>query len=160
MKQADANGVVDAFLRGDLSRRALVAKLMAMGAAAAGLGRVARAAAQAGEGGPTFEAQSVDHIALSVTDIGRSREWYVKHLGLRVTSESRTSCFLDCGGRDFVALFKGEAPGLHHFSFGIAEYDQGKAAERLKAAGLTPKLRGQRIYFDDPDGIEVQVSQE
>ena len=29
---------------------------------------------------------------------------------------------------------------------------------RLKAAGLTPRRRSDRVYFDDPDGLEVQVA--
>lgn len=155
MVGADADRMVDDFVSGRLSRRRLIASLMAMGAAAAGAPRAVRAAV-AGET-PTFSALSVDHIALSVTDIPRSRDWYVRHLGLRVSREGSTSCFLDCGD-DFVALFAGEKPGLHHYSFAIADYDQQDAARRLRAAGLEPKLRGGRTYFDDPDGIEVQVS--
>ena len=38
--------------------------------------------------------------------------------------------------------------------------DEFVAARRLQAAGLTPKPWGGRMYFDDPDGIEVQVSPE
>lgn len=108
---------------------------------------------------PTFQALSIDHLALNVTDVARSRDWYVKHLGLRVASQDRASAFL-YAGTNFIALFRAERPGMHHFSFGIAEYNQRAAAERLRAAGLVPKLRGSRIYFDDPDGIEVQVSRQ
>jgi len=155
MLNEHADRALDDFLTGRLSRRQLLARLMALGAAA-GANRIA-AALEPGDA-PTFHAQSIDHIALSVTDIPRSRDWYVRHLGLRVASESDTSCFLDCGA-DFLALFKGDRSGLHHYSFAIPEYDQQDAARRLRDAGLTPKLRGRRIYFDDPDGIEVQVSQ-
>jgi catechol-2,3-dioxygenase len=28
----------------------------------------------------------------------------------------------------------------------------------LEAAGLSPRRVSDRVYFDDPDGIEVQVS--
>lgn len=148
--------LISEFERGRLSRRQLIERLMAIGAAAAGLGAVRSASASVASS--TFSATSVDHIALSVTDIPRSRDWYVRHLGLRVASESETSCFLDCGD-DFLALFKSATPGLHHYSFAIPDYHQQDAARRLRDAGLTPKLRGERIYFDDPDGIEVQVSQ-
>ncbi len=148
--------IVNEFMVGRLSRRQLIRQLMAMGAATSGAGALARAAQQ--ENGSTFQARSIDHVALSVTDIDRSRAWYERHLGLRTTSVSETSAFLDCGP-DFLALFKGEKPGLHHYSFSIPDYSQKSAAERLREAGLTPKLRGRRTYFDDPDGIEVQVSQ-
>jgi catechol 2,3-dioxygenase-like lactoylglutathione lyase family enzyme len=100
----------------------------------------------------------VDHVALSVTDVPRSLEWYVRHLGLGVTSRGPTSAFLRCPGGDFLALFQGSRPGLHHYSFGVQGYDQQEAARRLREAGLAPKPRDGRIYFDDPHGIEVQVS--
>jgi len=158
MNATNADGIVNDYLAGRLSRRQLIASLMSLGAAAAGFGRAVRAADENGE--PTFKAKSIDHVALNVTDIKRSRDWYVKHLGLRVASESETSCFLDFGaGDDFLALFKNEQPGLDHYSFAIPDYDQQDAARRLRDAGLTPKPRGGRMYFDDPDGVEVQVSQ-
>jgi catechol 2,3-dioxygenase-like lactoylglutathione lyase family enzyme len=61
-------------------------------------------------------------------------------------------------GKGWLALFKGEKPGLHHYCYSIANYDPADALARLKAAGLAPKRRGDRVYFDDPDGIECQVA--
>lgn len=164
MHAADASEALDLFLTGHLSRRQLISRLMALGAVAAGVGSSAKAgqpgdAAPAPAVEPTFKAESVDHLAINVTDIPRSRDWYVKHLGLRVASQDRNSAFL-YAGKDFVALFRADKPGLHHYSFGIADYNQQAAAQRLREAGLVPKLRGARIYFDDPDGIEVQVSRQ
>jgi len=157
MRTHHADQAVTDFVAGRISRRDLITRLMGLGAAAAGMGAGARSAL-AQQGDPhTFHARSVDHVALRVTDIPRSRDWYSRHLGLTVASESETSCFLDCGD-DFLALFRGDTPGLDHFSFAIPNYSQDDAARRLRAAGLTPKLRGGRTYFDDPDGIEVQVS--
>jgi len=157
MSGSEADRVVDEFVAGRLTRRHLIARLTALGAALTGAAP-GRAAGAAQAAGPTFSARSVDHVALSVTDVARSAEWYVRHLGLRVTSEGGTSAFLGCPGGDFLALFAGPRPGLHHFSFGIPDYDQQEAARRLREAGLTPRPRGGRMYFDDPDGIEVQVS--
>jgi catechol 2,3-dioxygenase-like lactoylglutathione lyase family enzyme len=106
---------------------------------------------------PTFRAVGLNHIALTVTDIRRSREFYVKHLGLTVTSESNSSCFLTAGG-NFVALFRGERPGLHHYCYSIEDYSVGVAAQRLRMQGIESRTQGDRIYFDDPDGLEVQLS--
>jgi hypothetical protein len=155
MGRSEAERAVDQFVAGRLTRRDLITRLMALGAA---FGGAPAARAAAADGAPTFSAEAVDHVALSVTDVARSRDWYVRHLGLRVTSDGGSSAFLSCRGGDFLALFQGGPPGLHHYSFGIPAYDQQEAARRLRAAGLTPKLRGGRTYFDDPDGIEVQVS--
>ena len=140
----------DRYDRGHLSRRQLVAALATLGLASR------RLPAQAS---PTFRATGLNHIALAVADVERSRKFYEQHLGLQTTSQSSSSVFLDCGD-DFVALFRSDRPGLHHYSYSITDYSQNDAAERLRAVGLEPKLRGQRIYFDDPDGIEVQLSQE
>lgn len=160
MRTTDPDYLFNEYDAGRMSRRQLIARLTALGAAAAGLGGATRRASGAhAADAPTFSARSIDHIALNVTDVPRSRDWYVRHLGMRVTSEDATTCFLDCG-RDFLALFKSDRPGLHHYSYGIDDYNQQEAARRLREAGLAPKLRGSRIYFDDPDGIEVQVSRE
>lgn len=156
MGGSEADRVVDEFVGGRIRRRDLIARLMALGAGLSGASRAAGAAAATG--GPTFAAHVVDHVALSVTDVARSRDWYRRHLGLRVTSDSGSSAFLACSRGDFLALFQGSPPGLHHFSFGIPDYDQQDAARRLRAAGLAPRPRGGRMYFEDPDGIEVQVS--
>lgn len=146
---------------GRLSRRQLVAHLAGFAAAAAGLGTpvaASREPAVAGAAEPSFRASGVDHVALRVTDVPRSAEFYRRHLGLVPTGRcSRQSCFLDCGS-DFLALFAGPDPGLDHFAFAVEGYEAGRAVETLRAAGLAPDRRGDRVYFDDPDGIEVQVT--
>lgn len=144
--------MVDDFETGRLSRRQLVKHLTA---AAAVLAAGARSAGAQGD--PTFQATGVDHLALTVTDIDRSRRFYERHLGLETTSCSASQCFLSCG-RDFLALFRGSQPGLDHFSFAIEGYRPSDAVSRLEAAGLASRRRGNRVYFDDPDGLEVQVS--
>lgn len=148
--------------RGRLTRRQLVAHLAGLAAAAAGLGGIP-AEGQEPEGddsraGPTFRATGVDHVALRVTDVPRSADFYRRHLGLEPSGRcSRQSCFLGCGP-DFLALFAGADPGLDHFSFAVEGYQAGSAVDALEAAGVTPDRRGNRVYFRDPDGIEVQVS--
>lgn len=147
--------------RGRLTRRQLVAHLAGLAAAAAGLGGPAARAQEPGgdaPAAPTFRATGVDHVALRVTDVPRSAIFYRRHLGLEPTGRcSPQSCFLDCGP-DFLALFAGPDPGLDHFSFAVEGYEAGGAVEALDAAGLAPDRRGNRVYFRDPDGIEVQVS--
>lgn len=144
--------LLTAFETGTLSRRQLVAGLAALAAGAGGGTAVAQES--------TFGATGLNHIALRVTDVARSRDFYVEHLGLEVSSESLPSnCFLDCGDH-FVALFRAPSAGLAHYCYSIPDYDQQDAAKRLRAAGLEPRLAGGRIYFDDPDGLEVQLAAE
>ena len=144
--------MVEDFETGRLSRRQLVRHLTA---AAAVLAAGVRPTGAQGE--RTFQATGVDHVALTVTDVDRSRRFYERHLGLEATSCSASQCFLDCG-RDFLALFRGTRPGLDHFAFAIEGYRPDNAVARLEATDLEPRRHGNRVYFDNPDGLEVQVT--
>jgi catechol 2,3-dioxygenase-like lactoylglutathione lyase family enzyme len=152
--------MINDFERGRLSRRQLIAHLTAMFAASLGATiafadqQPRPAAANQADSAPTFDATDLNHIALSVTDVRRSEKWYQKHLGLRPTGQEG---FLTTG-KGWLALFQGEKPGLDHYCYSIANYDPADAVARLKAAGLTPRREGGRVYFDDPDGIECQVA--
>ena len=148
------NSMVDQYDRGRLSRRQLITTLTGF-AAVAGLGADALAAQDKTES--TFQATALNHIALSVTDVGRSRDFYVKHLGLRVTRDGSRSCFLNVGP-NFLALFRARQAGLAHYCYTIKGYTADSAAETLQAAGFKPRRAENRVYFDDPDGLEVQLS--
>ena len=93
-----------------------------------------------------------------MTDLDRARTFYERHLGLEVARQGSNSCFLRCTEHDFVALFKGEKPAMNHYCYAIERYEPADAVKRLKAAGLAPDRRGNRVYFKDPDGLEVQVA--
>jgi catechol 2,3-dioxygenase-like lactoylglutathione lyase family enzyme len=112
----------------------------------------------AAEPGATFQAVDLNHIALNVTDVKRSRQWYEKHLGLKVTREDgERACFLTTG-KGWLALFKGPRPGLNHYCYSVDAYDPAEVVAKLNAAKLTPKRRENRVYFDDPDGLECQLA--
>ncbi len=150
-----AETLVEDFQRGALSRRQLVSRLMGLGAAMTLMQRTAEA--NLAEGG-TFQATGLNHVALNVSSVPKSRDWYIKHLGLKVVMENgEENCFLGGEGGFFLTLFKGEHAGLNHYCYTIKGYDAEKAEETLKAAGLKPRREGNRVYFPDPDGIEVQV---
>ncbi len=148
------NSMVDQYDRGRLSRRQLITTLTGF-AAVAGLGADAVATQDTSES--TFQATALNHIALSVTDVGRSRDFYVKHLGLRVTRDGSRNCFLNVGP-NFLALFRARQAGLAHYCYTIKGYTADSAAETLQAAGFKPRRAENRVYFDDPDGLEVQLS--
>jgi catechol 2,3-dioxygenase-like lactoylglutathione lyase family enzyme len=148
------------FEQGRLTRRQLAARLLGLGAAMATLGETSLAqeakAATAVE--PTFRAIGLDHIALDVTDLARSNEFYGKHLGLRVIRGDEDASFLGAERDFFLTLFRRETAGLNHYCYAINDYDADTAMERLAAAGLRPRREGNRVYFPDPDGITVQVA--
>ena len=148
--------LVEDFERGVLSRRQLVSRLMGLGAALTAMQRTAGASQAEGA---TFQATGLSHVALNVHSVSTSRDWYIKHLGLKVVMENgEENCFLGSEGGFFLTLFKGEHPGLNHYCYTIKGYDADKAEETLKAAGLKPRREGNRVYFPDPDGITVQVA--
>ncbi len=151
-----AETLVEDFERGVLSRRQLASRLMGLGAA---LGVMARMAQASEKQSHTFQATGLSHVALNVSSVPRSRDFYIKHLGLKVIREDgEDNCFLGNGDSFFLTLFKGDRPGLNHYCYAIRDYAVEQAEEKLKAAGLKPRREGNRIYFPDPDGIEVQVA--
>ena len=147
--------ILDALEDRKLSRRQAVMRLGALAAAMAGAGSLLRAQEAPGS---TFRAIGLNHIALRVSDVPRSRDFYGKHLGLRVLRESSSNCFLSCGRDNFVALFAADTGSMDHYCYTIEDYDPGSAVKTLEKAGLEPQRRENRVYFDDPDGLTVQVS--
>ena len=144
-----------AYERGQVSRREALAGLGALVATLAATGRVASAAETPSS---TFTATGLNHIALRVTDVGRSRDFYAKHLGLEVLSQGGSNCFMSCGPDNFVALFRGTEAGMDHYCYTVKGYDVDQSVKTLEAAGLDPRRRQNRVYFSDPDGLTVQLS--
>lgn len=151
-QQIDA--LVSAFQQGKLSRRELIARIGVFAAACSG-GRAFADDQPAAK--PTFSAKSLNHIALNVSDVRKSRDFYKQHLGLSVLRESDRSCFMRVGDH-FLALFKDNPAGMDHYCYTIGDYDAANAVTTLEKAELKPVRHGNRVYFDDPDGITVQVS--
>lgn len=144
---------------GKLSRRELVAGLSSL-VALFGTTSSAGASPQQQQSRPTFQATGLNHIALQVTDVARSRDFYVKHLGLSVRREGgERNCFLNCG-KHFVALFRSDEPQMDHYCYSIDSYDVDDCEARLKAQGIEPRVvrPDGRIYFSDPDGLTVQLA--
>ncbi len=134
---------------GQLSRRDLVFGLAALAAAP-------QAFAQSSSG---FKGAEINHVAINVPDVQRSRDFYRELLDLPVLDESRNSCFLGLGEGNFLSIFRG-SPGLNHYCIGIEDYEVGRVMDELSRQGLEPRQTPgtDRVYFDDPDGLEVQLA--
>ncbi len=150
--------LVEQYESGNLTRRQLVAGLGTLMAVLGGGGTLL-AAQDGAKTASTFEGVGLNHLALNVPDIARSRDFYIKHLGLTVSRQSANNCFLTCG-KNFVALFRNEKPGMNHYCYSIKDFKVDVAKQKLEAEGFTPRVEGQRIYFRDPDGLEVQLAAE
>jgi len=147
------------FEQGRMSRRQLVKHLAALTLACSGTAR-AGAEDPATAEAPLFEVRGLDHLALRSPDVARARDWYRDTLGMRVTRDNPPgSAFLHFD-RGFLAIFQGEQAGLDHFCFSMPAYAPDEVMERLREAGLEARRRGNRVYFEDADGLVVQLAGE
>jgi len=133
MKEIIAS-LLGSYERGKVSRRQSIQGLAAIAAS--------------GHTVPAFGSTFVglNHIAIRVTNVQRSRDFYQKHLGAPVIHESETNCFLGLG-KNFLTLFQNQTPGLDHFCIAIQNFNADAVMEDLKRQGLNPNrpaLRMQR----------------
>jgi catechol 2,3-dioxygenase-like lactoylglutathione lyase family enzyme len=144
--------ILEEYRSGKIDRRGALGQLAACFGAALAIGGVS--AAQGG----SFEARGLNHLALRVTDVARSRDFYVRHFGAEILQNNPPhNCFLGFG-ENFVALFRGKTAGLDHFCFTIDDYDAAEVLQRLEAEGLESHRVEDRVYFKDPDGLEGQIA--
>lgn len=112
------------------------------------------------------------HVALRVLNMGRSRHFYERFLGMKVAWEPDPKHVYLTNGADILALHQipeGESfiagGSLDHFGFvveGIAEVDQ--MVQRSKENNI-PILKGPKyhrdgsysFYMPDPDGTVIQI---
>jgi catechol 2,3-dioxygenase-like lactoylglutathione lyase family enzyme len=149
--EALVSRMLEHYESGRISRRHLI---QALAAAAVGTRAVAAPAPES-----TFQGVEVNHVALRVTDVERSRDFYQKHLGLPVVRQSSSSCFLGLG-KNFLALFGGSQPRMDHYCIAVKSYEVKQVTQELERQGLNPDqpAGSSRVYFRDPDGLVVQLS--
>ena len=109
----------------------------------------------------------LDHVVIWVSDLERSKRFYIGLLGMTVNHESDWQSFLWCGNGHQVALFlqRDGSPvkigaELNHIALRMepASYEEIKA--RLEQEGIEVSGRAGDptcIYFDDPDGHRLQL---
>lgn len=116
----------------------------------------------------------IEHVNLTVTSVDRSAEFYCELLDLKIRWKGKTSGGMNAAHvgdeRSYIALFEAERGGriekdygevgLNHFGLVVDDLDGMK--QRLGALGLKHHSEqdydpGRRIYFMDPDGIEVEL---
>ena len=114
------------------------------------------------------------HVALTVSNIEVSREFYSETLGLTVLDSSDTYCALLIGGDSLSALiltshesgipgpFSEFRPGLDHVSLAVPDLASLEDwRTRLTQQGVHSDLRssewGHHLNFRDPDNIAVEL---
>ncbi len=137
---------------GLINRRQLLTGLAAITTAAA-------VAAEPESTEPAFQGLSLNHVTLSVSDVEKSRQFYSSILGVSVISKQNSGVNLGLGD-SFLGLHSiKEPPRVNHFCVGLDQFHVQVAATRLKQYGITPRVRKDKpeVYFEDPDGITVQL---
>lgn len=115
------------------------------------------------------------HVALTVSDVEVSRQFYSETLGLTVLDSNESYCALLIGGdglsaliltshgsRAIPGLFNEFRPGLDHVSLAVpdvASLEEWRArlAERDVPADLRRSEWGHHLNFRDPDNIAVEL---
>jgi catechol 2,3-dioxygenase-like lactoylglutathione lyase family enzyme len=126
---------------------------------------------------PPFQLGKIGHVALYVTDVERSTQWYKDILGFEVSDEYQDdmmpggAAFLRCN-RDHhgVALFKASeknpvGAGLHHMAFEVPTLDDVvRAPAHLRKHNVEVDFDGRRragvqiaVEFRDPDGHRLEI---
>jgi len=121
-----------------------------------------------------IQARKLGHIVLRVRDAQKSKEFYMRTLGLKLAHEdlTRGAVFLSFGTEHHdLALFEpasdgladGKGPGLHHAAWQLGSFEELQAAFReLKAMGVAVESTVEHnvtrsVYFPDPDGNRVEL---
>ena len=121
-----------------------------------------------------IQARKLGHIVLKVRDAAKSRDFYTRTLGLKVSHENleQGTVFLSFGQEHHeLALFqlatdeapKGKEAGLHHMAWRLGSFEELREAYReLKAIGVpveatTEHNVSRSVYFPDPDGNRVEL---
>jgi catechol 2,3-dioxygenase-like lactoylglutathione lyase family enzyme len=122
-----------------------------------------------------FELERLDHVALTVSDVDHSIEWYRDVLGLEHVHEAewgRNPAVLTSGSTG-LALFpaKGSDPpptgypdglAMWHVAFRADKRSFDAAREELDARDIKYRFSdhglAHSIYFNDPDGHLIEIT--
>lgn len=122
-----------------------------------------------------MEILGLDHVAITVRDVARSRDWYCDVLGLerrfaKVWGEVPTFV---CAGETGIALFPTSAAepkprperdtlAMRHFAFRVTRENFERAQNELRAREIAFEFQdhiiAHSIYFYDPDGHQLELT--
>lgn len=139
---------------GKMSRRELVGALAAMMIAAK---PSLQGAAIVGP------ATGLNHATLFVRDVARSQEFYQSLFGMPILTRQGVGVNLRAGA-GFVGLYPVAArgtPRIDHICIAIDGFEATKVLPKLQSmkldAAIVQRGDAEELYFDDPDGISVQI---
>jgi glyoxylase I family protein len=148
------SGLLTRYETGKLSRRDLIMGLTVLAAAGT-------TTSAAGLNGITL-----DHVALQVSDIKRSRDFYVNVFGLveNTSPRANNSLRVDFPNGGFITLQDFNPGGqVDHLCIKLENFDKAVVTEQLQGHGITPidlpatAEGGAGFHVLDPDGVKVQI---
>ena len=124
-----------------------------------------------------IEFPAITHVAVTVSDIEASQEWYTRLLGVEPVLDEDTGpfrhivyalggtlfglhAFPDLSSKD---AFDERRPGLDHVAFGCASRDElvawaGRLDElNIPHGGVTDAHYGSGLSFRDPDNVALEL---
>jgi catechol 2,3-dioxygenase-like lactoylglutathione lyase family enzyme len=121
-----------------------------------------------------MQLEGIDHVALAVADVERSAKWYTEVLGFEPLHQGMWNgvpVFIG-KGNTAIALFpaRGDhsavtAPGgiaMLHLAFRANRQNFLLAQDELKRRGIAFEFQDHEIshsiYFNDPDGHELEIT--
>jgi catechol 2,3-dioxygenase-like lactoylglutathione lyase family enzyme len=116
--------------------------------------------------------QGLDHVAIAVADVERSRRFYADALGFeRAHAEWDVPVVMAANGTGVAIFDKGLHPGegegnpevrILHIAFRVDREGFERARNELTELGLDPRFSDHGIshslYFDDPDGHQLELT--
>lgn len=122
-----------------------------------------------------FENQGLDHVAIGVVDVERSRRFYEEVVGLRRTHEEWDVPVVMSANASGVAIFDRElhpsptpddveppAVRILHIAFRLdrAAFDTARSEldERRIETKFSDHGLAHSVYFDDPDGHRLELT--
>lgn len=152
------DNLLNDFERGRMSRRQLIQSLAA--------GALAGSAAPALAAEPRkLKAISVNHIVYEVPDYARTRDFYSDLLGMKVSQDTGTQCYLEFGDTLLTARKirqPGAKPYINHICYTLDDWDEDAVEAELRRRGLEPRSDmgggAKSFHIRDPDGYDVQVA--
>lgn len=122
-----------------------------------------------------FKIDFLDHVAIRVSDLKTSSEWYEKVLGLKKYQPEEWGDFpiFMLADKSGIALFPANPtdepiPGnsnnvkIDHFAFHVSRENFDRAKEKYAALGMHYEIQDHHyfdsIYTKDPDGHTVELT--
>ena len=110
--------------------------------------------------------RGVNHITLSISDLGRSMAFYTDVLGCRLIARWEDGCYLEAGDLWLALVVDDDTrqaplPEYTHIAFDVGSTDFPALADRVRQSGAEVfqdnSTEGESLYFLDPDGHKLEL---